>query len=372
VLRIPDPQGEVAIEVEVRFQAELSAPGAHGADSGPARLHVDTSGGRWKAQIEVSSGIEPRDIDFVIGHELDELTELRRRFPQGKPAGGFGVEHEAGIMRPGAKTSESTAHDVASAREIVALDRDHRRLVKLKADTAAARGQSLEEAMKAAGLDDVSELDAKLRLLKQEGASDELLDQVRRTGTRDVAARHAAAMGSKGTRFTEDMIDHVMWARGRGTSDFKAQGVEGGHFTEQLLQMGFPNSEYVFVEDATKTVGGTTARKYRQYKWKGTHASMPQPGSGHFPTDASFNDAGWARSEMPKTTFDDPQAFLQEAEAAWDDWLNGTALAPSGRSLKPNEFTARTPGGIQISGFFKELPGGERVPTTVFAEASWF
>lgn len=372
VLRVPGAHGDMVVDVEIRFRGELSAPGPHGADSGPARFTLDHSGGGWKAKVEVSSGIDPVDVDFVVGHELDEIAELTRRFPSGKPTGGFGAEVEAGVMRPGAKTAQSTAHDVASAREIVALDADHRRLAQLGAASAEARGRSLDEAMKAAGLDDLAELDAKLRLLKQEGAPEALLDRVRRTGSKAVAADHAAAMGAKGTRFTEDMIDHVMWGRGRGTSEFKAKGVSGGHFTHELLDGAFPNSEYVFVEDAAKAAGGSTARRFKQYKWDGGRASMPQPGSGRFPTDKPFNDAGWALSEMPKTSFDDAQAFLREAEEAWGHWLDGMALAPPGRSLKFNEFTARTQSGVQISGFFDNLPSGETVPTTFFVEASWF
>lgn len=74
---------------------------------------------------------------------------------------------------------------------------------------------------------------------------------------------------------------------------------------------------------------------------------------------------------MPKTSFDDGVALLREAEDAWDDWLEGVALAPT-RLLKDNEWTARTRSGVQISGLFKKEADGTLTPTTFFVEASWF
>ncbi len=371
VLRVPGKDGDTLIKVDVRFQGELSGAARHGAESGPARFVLDKQGsGPWVATIDISSGIEPRDVEFVLGHELDEIAELVRRHPTGKPPGGFGAEMEAGVMRDGAKTNQSTAHDVATAREIVALKKDLDKLVAVKAGSVEARKQSLDEAIKAAGLDEVAEIDAKVRLLQQAGAPDDLVDQVRMVASRHLADSHRAARGAKGTKFTEDMINHVMWGRDKG--EFATKGVSGGHMTDRLLQMGHPNSEYVFVQVAEKAAGGSTARRFAQYKWTGDLTSMPQPGSGKFPTDKRFNDAGWAKTDMPKTTFDDPSAFLREAEEAWDEWVDGVALAPpGGRPLKQKEFTARTKSGVQISGYFEPAADGP-VPTSVYPEASWF
>lgn len=372
VLRVPGPHGETAIDVEIRFRPDLTAPGPHGTESGPARFTLDKSGAGWSAKVELSDTIDPRDVEFVLGHELDEIAEITRRFPSGKPAGGFGDEVHAGVMRAGSKTNQSTAHDVATAREIVALHNNHRKLIKEGSPAAAARGKSLDEAMEVAGLDEISELDAKLRLLKQEGADELLLDRVRRAGSRHATEAHVKAMGKKRTRFTEDLIDHVMWGRGKGDGDFVSRGIGGGHFTDKLMQAAYPNSEYVFVEAAAKSVSGTTARKFTQYKWTGPRDRMPQPGSGRFPTDKAFNDAGWITTTMPKTTFDDPAAFLREAEEAWDDWVEGVAMAPMGKTLKPEEFTAVTRSGVQISGYYDVLPSGDMQPRTLYVDASWF
>ncbi|KAB2911785.1 MAG: DUF4157 domain-containing protein [Kofleriaceae bacterium] len=371
VLRIPGAQGDTLVSIEIRFRTDLSMPGPHGFESGPARFVLDKSAGGWAAKIDVASSIEPRDIEFVLGHELDEIAELTRRFPRGKPARGFGSEVKAGVMRAGATTNQSTAHDIATAREIVALHKSHKAMVKEGSQHAAERARSLDEAIKAAGLDELTELDAKLRLLQQEGATEDLLDRVRRVGSRHVTQEHAKTMGKTGTRFTEDLIDHVMWGRGQSNQEFARLGAKGGHITNNLLGMGHPNSEYVFVELRTKEVSGTTARLYKQYKWTGPRSAMPQPGSGRFPSDKGFNDSGWITTMMPKTSFDDGAALLREAEEAWDDWLEGVALAPT-RTLKVNEWTARTRSGVQISGFFKKEAGGTSTPTTFFVEASWF
>ncbi len=376
VLRVADGGGEAVIHVEIELTGALSGAGRHGAESGPARFFVETPPtGPWKARIELSENLDPNDVQFVLGHELDEISELRTRFPKGKPEGGFGAELDPSIMRQGATQEFSTAHDIANAREIVALDADYKKLLKGRAkdELVKHRSRSIDEAIKVAGLDEPAVIEAKVNLLKQHGAPEDLLDRVRRVGSKATYEEHVAAMGQKGTRFTEDMIDHVMWGRGHGNQGFKRSGIEGGHSTDRLMSMGYPNSEYVFVESHHKAAAGTTARQYKQYKWTGSRASMPAPGSGRFPSDPQFTDAGWITTDMPKTTFDDPAAFLREAEDAWEEMLAGRQAAfPPGHSPQANELTAITKSGIQFTAFTDTLPDGRVTPTTIFVEASWF
>jgi hypothetical protein len=140
--------------------------------------------------------------------------------------------------------------------------------------------------------------------------------------------------------------------------------MKGGHDTRRLLASGWPSSDYVFVEIASKPAAGSVARQFEQYKWCGPGA-IPVSGSGRFPTDKGFDATGWVKSKMLKTTMDDPETLMSEAEDAWRRWLDAGAH-PTGAE---NEFSAMTGRGVQISGFFDEAA---KTPTTVFVEASWF
>lgn len=362
-LRVPTDAGTASVRIDLRFTGDLPAA-AHGADAGPARFQLDHDGTSWTARIHVGHDLDPRDVEFVVGHEVDEIAELVRRHPQGKPPEGFDAEMSAGVMRDGAKTNQSTAHDVATAHEIVALKHQLAR-VPAGSDNAAHYDATLQRLLKSAGLDEVAEIDAKLHLLTHAGAPADLLDQVRMVATRQLAAKHRAAMGAKGTRFTEEMIDHVMWGRGRSASEFARGGVEGGHVTERLLQMGYPNGDYVFVEVAQKAAGSTTARRFDQYRWRGP-AAVPSPGSGDFPTDKPFNPAGWIKTPMPKTTFDDAGAFLREAEDAFARWVDAGATPGSNGT-----WSAVSANGIPIAGYL-QAGAATPTPTTAFVEAMWF
>jgi hypothetical protein len=363
--------GAIDVHVELRFKGELSPSAAHGADAGPARYTLTKNNEQqWVANIEIDQHLEPRDVEFIIGHELDEIAELVRRYPAGKPAASFEGEMAAGVMREGATTAQATAHDVANAREIVALHRDYKNLLAQPAGKATAnaeaRKQTLDRAIEIAGLGEASQIDAKVRLLREAGAPDELLKEVKKVQARRVMSEHSAAHGGKGSLLTENLVDHVLWPHGRNTADFVSQGVNGGHHTERLLAMTESTKEYVFVEVAAKPAAGSVARKFDQYKWAGG-GPMPKPGSGRFPTDKNFDVMGWEKSEMPKTTMDDPLVLLREAEDAWRRWLEAGGQS----SVAKTGFTAESGNGVQISGYFKGT-GSERTPSSVYVEASWF
>ena len=368
-LHLPPQLSAAAVEVrvELRFQGELTPSAAHGAAAGPARYKItQTSEARWRADVEIDQHLDPRDLDHVLGHELDEIAELVRRHPQGPPATGFEREMSAGVMREGAITSHSTAHDVASAREVVGI---HRELEKLPAPSANAlhREQTLERAISAAGLGEPAQIDAKVRLLREAGAPESLLDRVRRVESQRVLKEHGASRVNLKHHITEDVVDHILWAKERSPADFVSKGMNGGHHTERLLALGRPHGNYVFVEVAARPAAGSIARRFDQYRWVGK-GEMPSQGSGRFPTDAVFDPTGWAKSKMPKTTFDDPRALMREAEEAFQKWLD---VGGSKSSSDARTFLARTDNGVDIGGFFEETSDG-LAPTTVFVEASWF
>jgi hypothetical protein len=361
-------QAGLEVHIELRLRAELPPSSAHGADAGPARLRLDsTTSSRWTVELHVDQHLEPRDLDVVLGHELDELAELARRSPEGKLPAGYESELKAGVMRQGATTARATAHDVANAREIVRLHRDYEAQMA-NPRGAAGRKETLDRAIEAAGLGDAAQIDAKVALLREAGASEMLLDRVRSVEARRVMENHSPIAGSKSAHVTEALIDHVIWPRGRSVSEFLGKGVEGGHHTRRLLDFAHPNSDYVFVEIASKPAAGSIARRFEQYKWNGGGA-VPFPGSGQFPTDKNFSATGWIKSKVPKTTLDDPEALLREGEEAFQTFVELHPL----HSIKDGQrtFSVVTQAGVEIGGYFNKTPAG-LTPSTLFIEASWF
>ncbi len=374
-LKLPAPTGAVGdashagavdVHVELRFKGELSPSAAHGADAGPARYMLEKRNDTgWIARVEIDQHLEPRDVEFIIGHELDEIAELVRRYPAGKPAAGFEGEMAAGVMRDGATTAKTTAHDVANAREVVALQRDYENLLAQKSPNAEVRKQTLDRAIESAGLGEASQIDAKVRLLREAGATEELLDQVRRVESRRVSVDHVSAANNEKIFISEDIIDHILWPREKAS--FLDKGLDGGHHTARLMELSWPNSKYVFVETAAKPAAGTVARRFDQYRWSGEGA-IPLPGSGRFPTDKAFSPAGWVKSKMVKTTLDDPSVLLREGEEAFRSFV--TAHGDSFEGVRQS-FSATTASGLEISGYAMKT-SEEITPTTLFVEASWF
>ena len=137
---------------------------------------------------------------------------------------------------------------------------------------------------------------------------------------------------------------------------------------------------YVVVEEASKSVGGTTFRRYTQYRWKGS-GSKPQPGYGNFIGGASYNASDWDVSTKPKTTADDLSVFLREAEDAWRTWLpkhDGSPGSIDDIARTKSEFggvngipPAISANGIEFSGFFDYTPPNTWQLNTIFIEASW-
>jgi hypothetical protein len=71
------------------------------------------------------------------------------------------------VMKAGATSSTPSAHDVAGSREVVALYKDWEVLKGEKSPNAASRKQILDRAMRAQGLDDPTQIPAKLELLRR-------------------------------------------------------------------------------------------------------------------------------------------------------------------------------------------------------------
>lgn len=368
-LRVAQADGstvDVAVQLVVKSKADLAPSSAHGGDAGPARLElVRDPGGGWKASVEVSSSMKPEDLEFALGHELNEAAEVVRRYPAGEPATGFGAEMQAGVMKAGAITDQPTAHDAAAAREVVDLYNAWTHIAKqrgAKAENIAHREQVLDRALDAAGLKDPSQIKAKLDLLRKAGAPDSLLRAVEKVEVTRLMSEHQANdLGGAASQLDPSLVQHLLYVRPKG--DFKGSGLDGGHHTAELLRFVGESAEYAVREVNVKAGGGNTFRSFEQYKWTGGGPKPTNPDL--LPGGASFDPSAWTLSTQPKTTFDDPAAFLREAELGWSAWLSagGTPGADRGVTFTSN--------GVQFGGFVKS-PAAPYELSTLFIEASWF
>ncbi|HEX7940698.1 MAG TPA: hypothetical protein VF488_02800, partial [Gemmatimonadaceae bacterium] len=367
-LTVPHAGGtaDVSVHLTTKAPGDLSPSPAHGDDAGPARfvLDHDATSGRWTLRVEIDSTVRPEDVQFVLGHELNEATELVRRNPGGKPSGGFADDMQAGVMKPGATATAPTAHDIAAAREVTELDKELAKVKKNKSTNPAAikdREDVLERAIHAEGLDDPTQIGAKLALLRGAGASPELLRRVEMVQVKQVLGAHEAALGRPST-LDPELVRHLLFAEKGGR--FTDKGLNGGHHTEELRRFVETSDKYALLEVKTKSAGGTTLREFEQYQWNGG-GPRPAPGSNEAPGGSAFDASKWTKSTQPKTTFDDPAAFLREAEAAWNTWLASGATPGRERDL-----VMTSPSGIQFGGFVKDLTAPYQL-ATIFVEASW-
>lgn len=364
-LKLTVPAGGTRVEVKVTFEvkATLGESATHGGDAGPARFELNkAASGEWVGKVEIHQGMKPEDVEFALGHELDEMAELVRRYPGGKPKDGWGHELEAGVMKAGATSSTPTAHDVAGSREVVALYKDWRVLVQEGSPNAASRKQSVDRAIRAQGLDDASQIPAKLALLRQAEAPPDLIAYVEHVDARFVLEEHSKKLGAP-SALSEDLIQHLLYAHEK--RDFKGKGLDGGHHTSELLRYVADDPKVEVVQIKEKAAAGTIYRQYEQYRWNEA-SQKPSRGSGELPGEAGFDASKWTKSTEPKTTFDNPQAFLREAEGAWTNWLTKQG---ANRVLK-RQIEMTSPGGVIFGGYVKsDLPPFEL--TTIFVEASW-
>lgn len=174
-ITVMTPNGPIKVPAKVSVTDALP-PSSHGDDGGAARFTLDHVDGKWVATISVKQGLHPDDIRFVVGHEVDEISALVGKHPAGKPAGGLQEQTQAGVL--GGGKDKATAHDQAGAREIVDLFNDYKRLLAEGSPEAARRKATLDRALEAQGLTDAQHIEAKRNLLKDAGATEELLNEV--------------------------------------------------------------------------------------------------------------------------------------------------------------------------------------------------
>ncbi|HEX8113830.1 MAG TPA: hypothetical protein VF516_39130, partial [Kofleriaceae bacterium] len=358
---------EVTVNLTVKPRDSLAASSSHGEDAGPARLDLTRGAdGKWTAIVEVSETMRPEDVQFAIDHELVEAAELIRRYPGGGPKGGFGKEMQSGVMKPGATTDHATAHDVAAAQEVVGLWNDHKNLVKNGSPRAAARKQTLDRAMEAQGLNDTTQVPAKIDLLRRAGAPEEMLVAIKQREAQRVFDEHVAndLGGKRASSFTPALVEHLLFPEPKESTGIS--GVNGGHHTIELVNYADAPSNFSIGQKGTPKIhGGTTYRHFEQLGWKGDPAQKPRYGTPEAPGGARFDASKWNPLGDPKTTFDDPAAFIADAEQGFEMWQQTAGSSVPNKKIK---FT--TPGGVEVIGYLESKTAPYKL-LSIFPDSAW-
>lgn len=405
----------VAVRIDLKETAKLS-PGPHTATGGAgAGRIVDLKppaapGGPWTAHVELDAASLQDDVKFVLGHELDEITE----FISTKGAAGIGsfeAEAEAGVFVTWAKRGSGpapsvTSHDRANAREFLSVASDLRdlkiELGKAPGDTSLAarvkrRQETLDKLIANMGLRDPQNMELKLRTLREsfddleavrrasadksafldQATMDSLLEDLLRGIT--VTEFRGATTGKATTNLSESLVAHLVRAEPVGAGEFLTSGIYGGHHDVALKEFIAANPEYAVVLRAQADSGFVTYRYYDQYRWNGT-GPAPRPGEPRYPTAAGPIDPGWAQPNIkgrpiPKTTFDDPVAFLAEADGALDKWkagLSKTDLAGKlGGDGKPRQISTN-PDLWMFFTYDPSLPAGKQWDIrSIYTDERW-
>ena len=366
----PDPT-KLLVDVEVKLLApdKLSA-GAHptpggGSAAGPGRVTLkapvppDT---RWKAEIELDNTLLAENIRYVVGHEVDEVSRIVRKYPDGASVAEIDAEMHAAIASrtPTAGPDGvvlATAHDDASAVELLELTRRH--ATTNDPEEKAALGMSIEKLSHHMALDDLTNVGAKLALLTERGpllrtASEvewrKTIDRIR-TLAADAAVARATALSTGGAlpatsalkegKFpTKHLVTpeaHVDDPNLRGVEAFEKEGLYGGH-DDDALKGWVANSErgYGLVPRASNASpdAGYTVFSYDQYVWVG---AGPAP---KFPKPGDPISANWRISSQPKTTVSDIGAFIKDVDVAL------TQAYPGGLPDTKTKATLSLPGNV--------------------------
>jgi hypothetical protein len=240
----------------------------------------------------------------------------------------------------------------------------------------------------AMGLSESTHIFDKLRVLRSEGAEDELLRRIGVPGERDryLTSRQFRLLQKKFENFNssssiidDKLIAHLMIPRDPGRGNFLRLGINGGHHDRLLHDFVNNHPQYIMIEEAKKAVGHVVYRKYSQYCWKG-RGRKPKPHDSRFPrlgdAAASTYDSDWGLAKqrgvpLPKTTFSSLQDFLPAVDEAWWRWCQANKKLAHSQTIEPFTFFSEI-SEIQVSGFFDYIPPDEFSLRTSFVEASWF
>jgi len=374
------------IEVAVNLVDSAGLPGgahpsAGGSEAGSARVRLvppTPPKVEWTATIWVDSALLPENVRFVVGHELDEIAiTVRRLAPSGTATeADVAAQALAGIFtRTPAANAQPTAHDIAHAVELFEVHQQQMEMVKSLrraagkpeaegfAGKARRHTESLERLLHWMALDDPTNMDAKLRVLQQQGSGGEwaeFIEVLREVGGSAAHAQLAAATAPAGRAPIVDaaLLGHLMFPVGRSGGQFTAKGIDGGHSDPALHALvDQPGSVLRVVEEGQRTAGGNVFRRYAQYEWTGT-GPAPAVGDPAAPAPGAPTPAGWRRSTQWKTTAQDFPTFIATADAA---------LAGYGPLPGQGTITLTTADNVPIVVLVRD-----GVVKTVFIDESWF
>jgi hypothetical protein len=415
-LSVPVGGNQVNVEVVIRakgFNANgqpipTTGGGAHGGEGGPASFtlqYVEPSGGnsgKWVATVEVDPGIRvdtaagqtsrSADFDAAVGHELDEIADIvmRNHTNTGEVPGttfnrdllnqNIAEQQQASMFRSviSSENPPITSHDRAAAHELYTQYTQMTQSgladgVRLNRE---ARFNRLLQSMGFNDSIDITRFNQLMRALRSSGQNNpDFLVRVEAQWRFNVASQTlsgvpATSLLPNGQRVvTPGVIGHILEPR-PGAS---GAGVSGGHETARLEALNTDTSSpyYVVMEGMIPLPGGGTARRYRQYELvsgvnkslatpptpvsgsptPGTHAtmgSMPQAVAG-----THYDAAQWRVVPLPKSTVDNMQPFLSQAERAFVDFyktrIQGTL--PSA-AVAEGKFFRHTFEGVTYAGHY--------------------
>jgi hypothetical protein len=386
-----------AIHAEVRFNLvdDISTiPGAHGPESGPARLSPPTKDatGSWRVEVTVDSrlgtpGNTPEAIRQVVGHELDEAAGIiRRSETDPSVAVDIPAQMRRGVFQPGSTGAVPTDHDVAAAHELADNLRNNSTAFKSADDAArsgttpsanqrtqiAAGERSMNALLESMGFRDPATRPQKLLGLQAALGTvpPDLLRYIDHYGrmveAQTIHAGYQASAEFAGTsltttNLTPELIDHLIHANAErgilaisGGGRFVDQGIAGAHSESALYDYvasqtittpgGNTRPQYQVSVVREKSAGGTTYRMHAQFEREPNSIAPPPPrdmtsvavtiGPNGSLSGVPYQP-GWTTSRPPKTTASNLPGMLSSLDVAFAKWLTspaGQAFAAGGGS----------------------------------------
>jgi hypothetical protein len=330
------------VELEVRGTRNLDTPGG-AAGPEPTDLQLlppDPANGRqhWQAKITVSNRLRRADVEFAVGREIDEAVEI----VTGNRHRSISADQQAVAFRPGghmvANAGQTSAADRATLQQLRDLWAD---LSKQKqALNRQERIEQIRRLLRQMDLDDPERFARRLPLLRSMGLTEAEWKplQTMIEGQAFAALLHPGLTATQPV-ITDSVVTHMLHPEPQSAKDFMHGGIYGGHQTANLRQFITDHPEYEIVQ--IRSVNSTT--------------SPPPPiGDPTRPGGAAFGSsqqAMWSIAGVPKTTADNLQAFLRDAETAWESWRSTSPNARSTAS-KAQFTTPPNAAGVAFEGGF--------------------
>lgn len=406
-MTVPATAGEkgFTIEVELTLVSAGQLTPAHiksGGEAGPGRIAgVTGSGDAWRGQYQLLKDTLPEDVPFILGHGVDEMVNwIAAHGRKGHQFAGssdlevgvFTRAHSAGP--PPAVTS----HDRAAARELLLVAIDYTRLKRQGRQAPGnveitgqlrRRRETLNELRRDMGLNHPSNIELKYRVLREEVAT---MSSAERTdlfndgdmvdfatgrknidnhtlleGSRVELTRGAHAALGKGAQLSEGAVAHILRPRDVDIAQFVEKGLSGGHHLKALRDFEAANPEYVLVETARAPAGGVNYVNFEVYKWTGPG---PQPSRNQLYAQrpGQAPPKGWQKAGKPKTTFDDPEAFLAAANKEIETWRES---GKAGETAGDANASARIGPDGMLEIWYRNPSGGPFVIESLYPHAEW-